>query len=169
VPNNTPSASWKTRPNILGDVSGLSPEAIEALPAEERSGAVAPARREQVNRRHVPLAGSENQAMTLSERRPIRGTEVADGGRESTPVVEDHAVPVVPGNYPADLDSIIISTAELGRRSSRPPDHAAERQALLALARELAISPRGTLQKLAETPLRQENKLLIPASFSPVR
>jgi hypothetical protein len=36
VPNNTPSASWKTRPNILGDVSGLFPEAIEALPVEGR-------------------------------------------------------------------------------------------------------------------------------------
>ncbi len=95
--------------------------------------------------------------MTLSKRRPIRGMEAADGGREGTPVVEDHALslfPVVPGNYPADLDSVIISTAELGRRSSRPPDHAAESQALLALARELATSPRGTLQKLAETALR---------------
>ena len=55
--------------------------------------------------------------------------------------------------YPADLDSIIISTAELGRRSSRPPDHAARKAGLLALARELATSPRGALQKLAETAL----------------
>ena len=96
-------------------------------------------------------------AMTLSRRRPLKGEEPADGGREGTPVVEDHALrslsPVVPGNYPADLDSIIISTAELGRRSSRPPDHAAENQALLALARELATSPKGILQKLAETAL----------------
>jgi PAS domain S-box-containing protein len=95
--------------------------------------------------------------MKLSKRRPIRGMEAADGGREGTPVVEDHALrslfPVVPGNYPADLDSVIISTAELGRRSSRPPDHAAESRALLALARELATSPRGALQKLAETAL----------------
>ena len=59
----------------------------------------------------------------------------------------------MPGNYPADLGSIIISTDELGRRSSRPPDHAAESQALLALARELATSPRGILQKLVETAL----------------
>ena len=35
MPNNTPSASLKTRPNILGDVTGLSPEAM-SLPAEER-------------------------------------------------------------------------------------------------------------------------------------
>ena len=35
MPNIKPSASWMTRPNILDDVSGLSPEAIEALPAEE--------------------------------------------------------------------------------------------------------------------------------------
>ena len=83
--------------------------------------------------------------------------EAAASGSEGTPVVEDHALrslfPVVPGNYPADLDSIIISTAELGRRSSRSPDHAAESQALLALARELATSPKGILQKLAETAL----------------
>jgi PAS domain S-box-containing protein len=96
-------------------------------------------------------------AMTHSERRPIRGMEAAAGGGEGTPVVEDHAlrslVPVVPGSYPADLDSIIISTAELGRRSSRSPDHAAESQAVLALARELATSPKGILQKLAETAL----------------
>ena len=96
-------------------------------------------------------------AMTLNERRPNRGMEAADGDREGTPVVEDHALrslfPVVPGNYPADLNSIIISTAELGRRSSRPPDHVAESQALLALARELAISPKGILQKLAKTAL----------------
>jgi GAF domain-containing protein len=71
-------------------------------------------------------------------------------GAESHP---DHHFSVVPGSYPADLDSIIISTAELDRRSSRPPDHAAESQALLALARELATSPRGILQKLAETAL----------------
>ena len=93
----------------------------------------------------------------MSEKRSIRGMEAADEGREDTAVVEEHALrplfPVVPGNNPADLDSIIISTAELGRRSSRPPDHAAESHALLALARELATSPRGILQKLAETAL----------------
>ena len=71
-----------TRPSVLGDVSGLSLEAIEALPAadyitdaEERitftracwlQGAVAPTRQEQVlwalqailNRWHAPLTGS---------------------------------------------------------------------------------------------------------------
>jgi PAS domain S-box-containing protein len=95
--------------------------------------------------------------MKLSERRPIRGMEATDGGGEGTPAVEDHALrslfPVVPGNYLADLDSIIISTGELDRRSSRPPDHAAESQALLALAHELATSPGGILQKLAESAL----------------
>jgi hypothetical protein len=87
------------RPSILGDTTGLYPEAIEA---------------------RCPMA------MTLSERRPIRGMEAADGSREGTPAVEDHALrspfPLVPENYPADLDSIIISTAELGRRSSPPPN-----------------------------------------------
>jgi hypothetical protein len=72
-----------TRPSVLGDVSGLSPEAIEALPAvnyitdaEGRitlqracrlRGAVARARQEQAvwtlqalpNQRHAHLTGSE--------------------------------------------------------------------------------------------------------------
>ena len=47
----------------------------------------------------------------------------------------------------------ILSTAELRRRPSRPPDHAAENRALVALAQEMAISPDGILQKLAETAL----------------
>ena len=98
-----------TRPSVLGDVSGLSPEAIEALPAdaEERItittsllaawGAVAPARQEQVlsalqtflNRRHALSQDQTPMAMTLSERRRIRGMEAAVGGREATPVVEE--------------------------------------------------------------------------------
>jgi PAS domain S-box-containing protein len=44
-----------------------------------------------------------------------------------------------------------LSIAELYRRSSRPPDHAAENRALIALAQELATSPLGILRKLAET------------------
>jgi PAS domain S-box-containing protein len=51
-----------------------------------------------------------------------------------------------------DLRSM-LSTDELRRRPSRPPDHAAENQALIALAREMAASPEGILQKLAETAL----------------
>jgi PAS domain S-box-containing protein len=47
----------------------------------------------------------------------------------------------------------ILSTAELIQRPSRPPDHAAENRALVALAQEMAISPDGILQKLAETAL----------------
>ena len=47
----------------------------------------------------------------------------------------------------------MLSTAELSRRPSRPPDHAAENRAMVALARELATSPEGILQKLAETAL----------------
>ena len=56
-----------------------------------------------------------------------------------------------PDNAPKPVS--IISTAELFRRPSRPPDHAAENRALVALAREMAISPDGILQKLAETAL----------------
>jgi PAS domain S-box-containing protein len=47
----------------------------------------------------------------------------------------------------------MLSTDELRRRPSRPPDHAAENQALIALAREMATSPEGILQRLADTAL----------------
>lgn len=46
-----------------------------------------------------------------------------------------------------------LSTAELSRRPSRPPDYASENQALIALARVMAVSPASILQKLAETAL----------------
>jgi PAS domain S-box-containing protein len=52
----------------------------------------------------------------------------------------------------ADLETV-ITTAELSRRPSRLPDHAAENRALVALAREVATSPNGILQKFAETAL----------------
>jgi signal transduction histidine kinase/CheY-like chemotaxis protein len=51
-----------------------------------------------------------------------------------------------------DLNAI-ITTAELSRRPSRPPDYAAENHALVALTRALAHSPNCILQKLAETAL----------------
>jgi PAS domain S-box-containing protein len=47
----------------------------------------------------------------------------------------------------------MLSTAELSRRASRPPDYAAENRALVALAQELAASPDNILQKLADTAL----------------
>jgi PAS domain S-box-containing protein len=47
----------------------------------------------------------------------------------------------------------VLSTAELSRRPSRPPDYAAENRALIALVTEMAASPDGILQKLAETAL----------------
>lgn len=61
----------------------------------------------------------------------------------------------------ADVDTIIetlnlksaLSTAELNRRPSRPPDHAAENRALISLAREMAASPSRILQALADTGL----------------
>jgi signal transduction histidine kinase len=47
----------------------------------------------------------------------------------------------------------VLCTAELKRRTSRPPDHAGESRALLALARHLADSPQTILQKLADIAL----------------
>jgi hypothetical protein len=47
----------------------------------------------------------------------------------------------------------IISTEELCRRPSRPPDHETENRALIALAQEMARAPEGILQRLAETAL----------------
>ncbi len=47
------------------------------------------------------------------------------------------------------VDEILI-TEELVRRPSRMPDHATENQALLALAQELAESPKTILHKLAD-------------------
>ena len=44
-------------------------------------------------------------------------------------------------------------TVELARRSTRPPDHAAENRALVELARQMAETPHSILQKLAETAL----------------
>jgi PAS domain S-box-containing protein len=47
----------------------------------------------------------------------------------------------------------MLSTAELSRRPSRLPDHAAENQTLIALAQAMATSPESILQKLAEAAL----------------
>ena len=51
-----------------------------------------------------------------------------------------------------DLKSA-FSTAVLSGRPSRLPDYAAENRALIALAQEMAVSPDGILQKLADTAL----------------
>jgi PAS domain S-box-containing protein len=47
----------------------------------------------------------------------------------------------------------VLSIDELNKRPSRPPDYRAENGALIALARQLAISPDGILQTLTETAL----------------
>ncbi|APG09715.1 hypothetical protein BKD09_15355 [Bradyrhizobium japonicum] len=47
----------------------------------------------------------------------------------------------------------MLSAEELRQRPSRPADYAAENQALIALAQELASSPETILQKLADTAL----------------
>lgn len=55
------------------------------------------------------------------------------------------------GNAPS-LRSV-ISVAELSKRPQRAPDYAVECRALIALGEQLAASPDGILQKLAETAL----------------
>ena len=52
----------------------------------------------------------------------------------------------------ADLESV-ISTRELSLRPTRPPDHASENRALVALVEAMTASPDDILQKLAETAL----------------
>jgi PAS domain S-box-containing protein len=47
----------------------------------------------------------------------------------------------------------MLSTDELRQRPSRRPDHAAENQALIALAQAMATSPEDILQRLADTAL----------------
>jgi PAS domain S-box-containing protein len=47
----------------------------------------------------------------------------------------------------------MLSTADLARRPSRPPDREAEVSALIALAQSMAASPEGILQKLVDTAL----------------
>ncbi|WP_261368408.1 PAS domain-containing protein [Limnoglobus roseus] len=46
--------------------------------------------------------------------------------------------------------SAVLTTAELSRRPSRPPDHFAEARALSELAKTLADDPRGLLRRLSE-------------------
>jgi hypothetical protein len=47
----------------------------------------------------------------------------------------------------------MLSTAELSRRLSRPPNFEAENRALVTLMQSMATSPEGILQKLADTAL----------------
>src|SRR4030088_227242 len=47
----------------------------------------------------------------------------------------------------------MLPTDELLRRPSRPPDYAAENQAIVSLTKEMATSPEGILQRLAATAL----------------
>jgi signal transduction histidine kinase len=57
-----------------------------------------------------------------------------------------------PSDALGSLESV-LTTAELSRRPSRPPDYQAENDALVALAQELANSPSSILQKLVDTAL----------------
>jgi hypothetical protein len=67
-------------------------------------------------------------------------------------LVQQHNAALGTTDDAPDLKSV-LSTAELNRRPSRPPDYAAENRALVILALEMAISPKNILQKLAETAL----------------
>jgi PAS domain S-box-containing protein len=66
-------------------------------------------------------------------------------------LAEQHIVP--PGRLDTPRLHSMLSIDELRRRPSRPPDHAVENQALIALAQEMATSPERILQRLAETAL----------------
>jgi two-component sensor histidine kinase len=85
-------------------------------------------------------------------------TSVGDGAHRQTgeraQSVAPTFFPVLKRTPPIDgpgLEAIIVPMEELRRRSSRPPDYAAESTALVALAQAMATSPAGILQKLAET------------------
>jgi PAS domain S-box-containing protein len=58
----------------------------------------------------------------------------------------------VPRRPRAPLDEV-LTTEELTRRPSRPPDYAAENRALIALARTMAEAPQTILQKLVDLAL----------------
>jgi two-component sensor histidine kinase len=81
-----------------------------------------------------------------------KAVQAVDFGRLAQPADPGMAGEPSGLSAPAGLKSV-LSTAELNRRTSRPPDHAAENGALNALMHELAISPHGVLRKLAETAL----------------
>jgi two-component sensor histidine kinase len=72
--------------------------------------------------------------------------------RSTAPLVFPVLKTVPPVNGPG-LESVIVPMEELLRRSSRPPDYAAESRALVALAKAMASSPHGILQQLADTAL----------------
>jgi PAS domain S-box-containing protein len=76
---------------------------------------------------------------------------------QETPVdferkAEQRDAPPEPTDGAPALQSV-LSIAELSRRPSRPPDYAAENRALIALTQQMAVSPEGILQKLADTAL----------------
>jgi hypothetical protein len=83
---------------------------------------------------------------------PLEPNGLETGSRLLDELVRQRNVaPNGAGDAP-DLQSV-LSIAELSRRPSRPPDHAAENSALIALAREMAASRDGVLQMLADTAL----------------
>ena len=67
----------------------------------------------------------------------------------------------------ASLESILC-TEELQQRPSRPPDHAKENAALVALASALAESRHTILEILAETILQCHRRRLIRSQFTDI-
>ena len=61
------------------------------------------------------------------------------------------------------LDDVVVNT-ELDRRPSRPPDYAAEHEALMALARTMAEAPQTILHHLADTALGSSGRRLCRSS-----
>jgi PAS domain S-box-containing protein len=94
----------------------------------------------------VPAQGPPEAIGRELERRPEPLAKVNGGGDR------DWLSLVAPEANDDEVGSV-RSTAELRARPPRPPDHAAENRALVALARVLAASPYSILQKPAETAL----------------
>jgi PAS domain S-box-containing protein len=86
--------------------------------------------------------------------RPVIAVSRPYGQHPARPEDQEAATrsPLAAPQVAPDLGSM-TSTAELGRRPSRPPEYAAENRGLVALAQQLAASPDGILQKLADTAL----------------
>jgi PAS domain S-box-containing protein len=92
------------------------------------------------------ISSGRSQDAIIREFRHSAEAQAGAKGERARPTLR-----VAPQASP-DLASV-ISTDELSRRPSRPPDHAAENRALVGLAQVLAASPDGILQKLADTAL----------------
>ena len=124
-------------------------EGEKGLARKSRALAVQPARLA------VPLLPSTPALPVGMAGREAREPALRRGENVAQPVQSKNALP--PANSIPDgvasLESILC-TEELQQRPSRPPDHAKENAALVALASALAESRHTILEKLADTILR---------------